>query len=140
MLRLDPMKGRWHYLDLFGGTATLICVLHCLATPILLISFPFLASERFELGLAAFLISLASVAIIGGAIQHGHRLALVPYAAGVLAFVLVWWLGPDNHLNHVVAALLASILLMVAHVINFRYCRYCPEHDAFEDALHSHPH
>ena len=116
------LKMNW---DAIGITATVACAIHCAVLPLFITSLPLFGlnivdNQTFELLmiLLAFLIGIYS--LTHGFKKHHHRffpLILLSIGFGIMILKQVfleyeiWLLIP------------AVILIVVAHVLNFRYCR-----------------
>jgi drug/metabolite transporter superfamily protein YnfA len=128
-------------LDKTGVAVSWICAVHCLMTPILLVSLPliglgFLASEQTEY----FFIGL-SVAI-GGAVllpaffrRHRKIRTLLLFAAGIFLVISADTLFEESAVGKAVAAVGGAICITTAHLINRRLCLTCP--DCSKDACNS---
>src|SRR5690606_21471486 len=121
----EKQTGRW---DRFGIFLSSVCAVHCLLTPLLVLSLPFLG-EIFEhqgvhVGLAFFVIPVASYAFVSGYKHHRHKLVLL---MGLFAAFLV---GAASLMPHSwveyhdldVVTILGSVLLLVSHILNRRAC------------------
>ncbi len=117
------MHQQWHRLDMIGGSLSVLCAVHCILTPILVSSLPFLGYAAVDSALGASLIAVASLAIVGGAAQHGRFTALIPYAAGVAVFFARNLVGEHGSTAETMMLVLASGFFLAAHLINFRLCR-----------------
>ncbi len=113
------MHSRSATLDLVGASLSVLCALHCLATPILLGAAPFLFTEGFEAVLAGILFSVAAVALGLGAARHRRFEALGLFALGVLLFVGAP--GAEGSALEIATAVTVSALLVTAHVLNLRF-------------------
>lgn len=108
---------------MLGGGLSVLCAIHCVLTPILVSSLPFLGYAAVDSALGAGLIAVASLAIVGGAVQHGRLTALFPYIGGVAVFFGRNWVGPHGSHEETAMLVLASGLFLWAHLINFQLCR-----------------
>lgn len=124
-----------HPLDRSGITVSAICLVHCLATPLLAVLVP--AFEEFHGGedlfhrVAALLIlAIGSVAFYRGYLHHRKQNLLALGASGFL--VVAIGLFQSSHIE-VVAGLnrqsifmiIGSLILITAHVLNIRACDQC---------------
>lgn len=114
-----------------------VCLVHCLLIPVVLMLFPLLAisvgDDRHFHGLMLWLV--LPVSVLGLVLGfRGHRDLRIVLAGAVamlaLTFASTW--GHDNlrTTTEAVAMVLASLLLAVVHVWNFRAVRRCVGHDA----------
>lgn len=101
-----------------------ICVLHCLALPLLLILLPSIAFLAVDENLVhrlllLVIIPISLVAVITGYQQHGKRKALYFAIAGLLLLIFSAVIGHDfGHLVEVSLTVIGSILLVIGHLKN----------------------
>jgi hypothetical protein len=119
----SPARGE-DWLERAGFAASLLCLAHCLALPLLFAALPSLTAsfnvpESFHLWVLAFAVPASGLALITGRARHG---ALFPLALGVFGLVLlaigVLWFGATHWETPV--TVVGSILLATAHVRNWR--------------------
>jgi len=95
----------------FAAVAPLVCVVHCLAAPLLLSLAPSLAENRL---VEAVLVAIASVVGIGTIIRgirlHERLQALFPLAAGISVWVAALTI-PDSPVPEVVLMVVAGVLV-----------------------------
>ncbi|QOY95291.1 MerC domain-containing protein [Massilia sp. UMI-21] len=125
------MKTLIRLADYAGMAASALCLVHCLAMPLLLAGFPLLGlgAEHHALH-DALLLGVAVpvlLALVPGYIKHRDPAALTLGLAGLAAFLLaVFVLGPRfGELAETVGAVISSVLLLAAHLCNHRYCKDC---------------
>lgn len=112
---------------LFDGLAigaSLLCLIHCLALPVLIALLPALASllpipEGFHLAALAFAVPASAIALANGYRQHG---ALLPAAIAALGLCLLGWgvLGGHDIATETGITVLGSVLLAGSHAYNWR--------------------
>jgi hypothetical protein len=119
----------WPTLDVLGTLLSLLCALHCLAMPLLLLALPFMAEHGFERGLLTAIGGVALVAIGGGVLVHRRFVALAPFLVGFAALVVAQLLGAHTS-SGLLFSLAASLLLVTAHWLNARTCRAACEPNA----------
>lgn len=116
---------RWDY----GGVgASLLCIVHCVATPLFAGVAPVLAATEHEthIGLTVVLFLIGLLAFLPGSRKHGHFLpaltALLGFAMLVAATAL-----PAGTAEFWEAALTVTggVSLITAHLMNVHYCRRC---------------
>ena len=113
------------------GFSTL-CLLHCLAVPVLVSVVPVfatfaLADERFHLALVALVVPTSVIALCLGCRLHESRRILICGFAGVFVLVVAAILG-GQHLGEIgetVLTVLGASVVALAHWFNFRACRAC---------------
>lgn len=109
--------------------ASLACMVHCLALPLLIALLPALAAvlavpESFHLWVLALAVPMALLALVQGRARHGRTGPLAAGAAGLACLVLgalAFAEGPAETAFTVVG----SVLLVGAHVTNWRLRHRC---------------
>ena len=125
------MKTLIRFADYAGMAASALCLVHCLAMPLVLAAFPLLGlgEEHHALHDALLLGVTVPVllALVPGYMKHRDPVALSLGVAGLLSFlVAVFMLGPRlGEMAETVGAVLSSVLLLSAHLRNHRYCKDC---------------
>ncbi|MEO8466047.1 MAG: MerC domain-containing protein [Gammaproteobacteria bacterium] len=124
------------YFDRVAITLSTICIVHCLAIPVVVAALPVVAltwgldDAHFHTLMLWFVVPTSVLGFAFG--YHAHRGATIvllgAIAIAVLAFVAlrahgVWTLGEETAVN-----VAASILLAVAHWRNFRAVRRAHNH------------
>ena len=124
------LKHAWtHYL---GLSASLLCLIHCLALPALVPLLPLLAPHNhwFVESIFVLLITLSTFTIYRGFREHEDSRALW---LGLTAFILlVTSLFFDHHWFQIILSVCGSALMTVAHYLNFKMCKVvepCCDHN-----------
>jgi hypothetical protein len=132
LLAHSPARGE-DWLERAGFAASMLCLAHCLALPLLFAALPSLTAsfnvpESFHLWVLAFAVPASGVALVTGRARHGslHPLVLgvvglVLLAVGVMVFGATHWETP--------VTVTGSILLATAHVRNWRLRHLAGLHD-----------
>ena len=110
-------------------SASILCVIHCLLTPVLLIFMPLvgatLAHEWFHTVIIAIVVPVAAWALWNGYRIHRHA-TMFWYAAFGFAFIGVSVaLGHDHDSIQVGFMVAAGLLLSYAHFLNLRARKHC---------------
>jgi hypothetical protein len=143
--QLASQHHHWGWLDRLGIGMSLICAVHCLLTPILLVLLPIIASsfwmdERFHLWMIILVVPLTCLSFLLGCKRHRDIPLLVLAILGVsLLFCGVCFgcntCAGGHHLPTLsdfknfphgfesVFTTLGGILLVLAHIRNYRLCR-----------------
>ena len=116
--------------DVVGCTGSVICALHCLLVPISLIFGPIgqvvvVEEEVFHRVLLWVLLPAAVVAFRIGCLEHKDKWVLVLGMTGLISLTLAFTTLHES-LGETAerwVAVLAAVLLIGAHVRNFRLCR-----------------
>ncbi len=121
--------------DRWGMALSFVCALHCVLTPLVMLSIPFfaryyLAHPLFHLFFALAIVPVGVVAFVSG-FRHHRRLtpmALGFPGLGLVAFIP--YLVHDLHFNIHEPALMVigSSLLIAGHWSNRRSCMTCQRH------------
>ncbi len=119
-------------LDRIGVYASVLCFIHCLATPIILsllaVYAHFLPSEeRTHRVLALFITLIGAVAILGGYRRHRKPIVLVLMLAGLALIFAGAFYGDrlPSHWLEVLVTLAGSCCLIAAHRKNHTFCKSC---------------
>jgi hypothetical protein len=126
------MKGLIRFADYAGMAASSLCLLHCLAMPLLLAAFPLLGLGEEHHHLHDLLLAGVTVpvllALVPGFIAHRDRRPLMLGGAGLALFLLaVLVAGPRlGQGAETTLAVASSVLLLMAHRRNHVFCRRCP--------------
>jgi len=121
--------------DKIGLCASGLCLIHCLATPILLLLMPgFQFSEGFDEHMheifAVIVVTSIMFAVYPHCRKHGHK-DIIAYAFIGVALILVSVFFQDIplDLSHILT-IIGSIFLIIAHVKNMKVrhgnCGTCP--------------
>ena len=114
---------------------SVLCALHCLLTPLIILSIPFLARyylahPMFHFILAATISPVGLVAF-GAGIRHHHnwKVLLMGIPGLILVSVTPYLVHIQNWpLNEQVLMVIGSVLLVWAHLLNRRSCQSCGMH------------
>lgn len=115
--------------DRWGLLASVLCVVHCIATPILALTLPAIAAaEGVTHGLLAVAIVLfALLAFVPGLRTHGKRRVVVLGAIGV-ALIWVALLLPEEWVDDAWRdglTVAGGLAMVAAHIFNIILCRRC---------------
>lgn len=121
------------YWDKLGMAGSGLCLIHCLAIPVVAGALPslgiaFLADESVHEILAFFLIALAGLAFIPGYRRHRNRHVVMLMAAGLGLILFATWGNAwiDLHgVGETVLSIAGSLLLIWAHYRNHSFCQTC---------------
>jgi MerC mercury resistance protein len=115
--------------DNIGIISSVLCLIHCLALPLLITLLPmanqFIAEEIHHLDYAFWVFSL--IAVYYSSRQTNRRdIRYAFYIAGLLftAGILLEDVLPGGH----TWAYMGSFCLIVTHSVNIRHCKHCAEH------------
>ncbi len=116
--------------DALGTIGSALCIMHCLASPIVLVTGALLPSvllpdEQFHQAMLWFVVPTSAVAVALGCRRHKDRPTLLLGVAGVLGLLLAGTApyAMLGELGEKVVTLLAAALLISGHARNFRLCR-----------------
>ena len=109
---------------------SVICVLHCFATPILLAFAPSLlalpvADEKFHAVLIFLILPASLVALTLGCRRHGDMSVVYWGCGGLVVLLGTLVLGHDllGDAGEKIMTVFGSGLVVVGHTLNFRACR-----------------
>ena len=118
--------------SLFDGLAiglSLLCALHCLVLPVLLVLLPGLVSlglenEAFHRWMLGVVIPVSVYALTKGCREHNRYPLLILGGVGLVFLVLAILLEERTGvIGEQAFTLIGVALLAVGHLLNFRFCR-----------------
>lgn len=121
------------YWDKLGIAGSGLCLVHCLALPVVVGMLPslgiaFLADEMVHEILAFALIAFAALAFIPGYMRHRDNRVLSLMAAGLGLILFATWgeaLVDLHGAGETIVSVAGSILLISAHLLNHSFCQAC---------------
>lgn len=126
----NPLARLHRHADLAGVTASTICLIHCLLTPIVISVFPDIlpylpgdASVHRLLAIGVLLFGL--IGFLPGFLVHRRKPLLALIAAGIMLVLIVAWNGSLNHILELALSVTGSLMLVTAHLLNRSFCRQC---------------
>lgn len=116
-------------LDRFGIGASVLCILHCLATPILVVFLPIIGAVERETHatLALAILAIGLLAFWPGYLQH-HRWRIVGSALVGFCLISLGVTTPEEMLSEAAetfATIAGGVMLVTAHLRNAHFCRRC---------------
>ena len=109
---------------------SLVCVVHCLLTPIAIIMLPalgttFLEDERFHFAILFLVLPTSLIGLGLGCRKHGHFDILIIGLIGLLVLCLVLVVGEETigELGERLTTIAGTGIIAFAHVRNFLACR-----------------
>jgi hypothetical protein len=118
--------------DRTGIWLSSLCMVHCLATPVLLSFSSVLAhllpgEESIHRSLATLVAAMGAIALIRGFRVHGRRRTLACMAVGLGFIFCGAWFGDrlPSHVCEMLVTMTGSLLMIAAHRMNHTFCRDC---------------
>lgn len=127
------MKSLIKYGDAAGMLASSLCLLHCLAMPLVILAFPMLGlahvHDAFHDALVAAVTLPVLLALLPGYLRHRDRTTLVVGGAGLALFLLaVFVVSPlFGEIAEAAFAVVSGVMLLYAHLRNRRHCGRCAQ-------------
>ncbi|UZR98373.1 MerC domain-containing protein [Chondrinema litorale] len=112
------------HLDFVGFSASVLCIVHCLALPFLvnlapLIGLSFINNPWVEMAIILVSFCVASFALVQGyRKQHQKSLALIVVTIGFI--FIAFGQFQDVEWNEILLTSCGSVLIATAHIINWR--------------------
>lgn len=125
------MKRLIRFGDYAGMMASALCLVHCLATPLLVALFPMLGlaheHDTFHNTLLAAISLPVLLSLLPGYLRHRDRAVLVLGMLGLSSFLSsIFILSPVyGEQAETVGAVFSGVLLLCAHIRNRRFCTRC---------------
>jgi hypothetical protein len=120
-------------LDRFAILTAGLCMLHCLAMPLLLVLIPVLASttmaeNSFHRTMLLFVLPASSIALLIGCRRHKDLRVLALGLSGLAQIVAAAYFGHDwlGETGEKAITVVGSALLAAGHLRNYRLCRCAP--------------
>ena len=109
---------------------SLLCVVHCLVTPIAIVMFPalgatFLEGETFHYVLLFLVVPISLFSLGLGCRKHGHRDILLLGMFGVFLLCLIILVGEETlgELGEKLSTVAGAVFVASAHFRNFKACQ-----------------
>ena len=121
--------------DSLAISLSMLCTIHCLLLPVILVWLPtqavlLLEDESFHLGMLALVIPCSLLSLALGCHKHRNFRLFALGALGVVALILAItpWAEIIVAEGETVFTVVGAGLIAIAHLINFRLCR---QHDCY---------
>lgn len=120
-------KRSWDWLGIGAST---LCVLHCLATPLVVVALPVLEvyERQTHATFALAILGLGLLAFWPGFLNH-RRMGIVVLALLGFGLISLGVTAPEGTLTEPMekaATVAGGATLVFAHLRNVFFCRYCP--------------
>lgn len=107
-----------------------LCIIHCLAAPLLVVLLPSLTviqfeDEIFHLGLLLAVVPISLISLGLGCKQHKRIGVLALGAIGIVVLVSALFVEslPNGETLEKVLTVAGALIVAFSHFLNFRYCR-----------------
>lgn len=120
-------------LDKLAMLLSSLCIIHCLLTPILLITLPTFVSvsifndEIFHHVLLFFVLPIGAFALFFGYVYHKNKRVVLAGAFGLVLLstpLIIEWMGLGHEVlgeyGEVLISVMASFIIVGAHIANYR--------------------
>jgi len=118
------------YYDKFAIGLSLLCTLHCLALPLLILLLPtvstvFLSDEGFHFYMVMMVLPISSFALWVGYKQHGSSKILLQGILGLIILSITVFFGHEKlgEITEKLLTLLGSGFICYAHYLNYKNCQ-----------------
>lgn len=125
------MKTTQAFTDKFSIGLSMLCAIHCLVLPLLLVALPSLGAlqlqnESFHSWMLFAVIPTSIYALSMGCKKHQHYRLLFLGIAGLIFMILAVFLDHEitGESGEKILTLLGATLLVIAHWNNFQQCRH----------------
>ena len=109
---------------------SLLCVVHCLVTPIAIVMFPalgatFLEGETFHYVLLFLVVPISLFSLGLGCRKHGHRDILLIGIFGLFLLSLILLVGEETlgEIGEKLSTVFGAVIVASAHFRNFKACQ-----------------
>lgn len=124
-------RNRW---DQLGVALSIVCLLHCLALPVLLAAFSvsgalFFHDDSTHQFFAFFLTIPALFSALPGFRLHRRISPIILISIGVFGvFLAAFWVGElIGESSETLLTIFSSMSLIMGHILNKSFCRVCPK-------------
>lgn len=109
--------------DYIGITGSVLCLIHCLITPVLVLTSTLLNHDTLRVGFLSldYLFIGINIVAVWSASRHTSQLIRLALWSFLVLFALGLWLEDIPGFDYVAYA--ASLGLVITHLANIRYCR-----------------
>lgn len=128
--KTNQMNSLSSYTDHVSIGLSALCVLHCLATPLLLVLLPSLSalhldSEAFHSGLLLGVIPISLFSLMMGCKRHKFYRVLLLGGCGLLFMVAALFMEgfQNGELLEKILTIVGAGILALGHYLNFRLCQ-----------------
>lgn len=113
-----------HKADYFGITGSVLCLIHCLVTPVLVMTSTLLSHESLRVGFLSldYVFIAINIVAVWSAARHTSR-AIARSLWGFLGLFTLGLLLEPTHDAFAYLAYAASLGLVGTHIANIRHCR-----------------
>jgi hypothetical protein len=118
---------RQTWLDGAAASVSLLCLVHCLALPLLIAALPALSQvlavpEGFHRGVALLALPASAVALLSGFRRHrsGRAMVLAAVGLGAIGWAAFW---AESASAELLGTVFGSVLVSAAHVVNWVLAR-----------------
>jgi MerC mercury resistance protein len=122
------------FLDYAGTSVSWLCMVHCLAMPLLVSFLPifglsFLADEITELAIIGCSVCLAIISFLPSYFKQHRKLnPMLLFVGGISMILLSRLVFEENLAGKVIFLLLGAGGITSAHLLNHSYCKSCEAH------------
>jgi chromate transport protein ChrA len=121
--------------DTVGIILSILCIIHCVALPIIILLLPaiataFIPDECWVHNILFFLIiTVAVLAFVPGYRFHRRTKPLCWLACGVSILFFATFFAHDlGHHFEPILAIVGSLCIITAHYLNHKSCKHCEKH------------
>ena len=120
---------KWEQFDIAGIALSFICGIHCLVVPLSLALLPSFGwsiheNESFETTMVLLIITLATLVLVRGYLNHGKWQVILFLGFGAMVFLFI---RPAlGNSMHIYASVFGGTVFIIGHLYNWNWCRTCP--------------
>lgn len=126
---LNTMKKLLGAGDAAAISLSLLCAIHCLVLPLILVLVPTLASsltdENFHRWMVIAVVPVSLFSLVMGWKRHKRYFAIMAGSAGLLLLIFTGYFSANilNEIWEENLTLLAALIIAVGHFFNFQFCQ-----------------
>ncbi|HUH73489.1 MAG TPA: MerC domain-containing protein [Chitinophagales bacterium] len=125
----QPAKIHTHNIGKISTALTILCSIHCIATPVLALFLPFFnthQSDWIELAMIIFIIVLGGTSVYHGFKSHHHKpLPSILFVSGLAILIIGFLLHGDEFQRiHTILTVVGSSLSAVGQIYNLKLSHF----------------
>jgi uncharacterized membrane protein HdeD (DUF308 family) len=125
----QPAKIHSHNIGKISTALTILCSIHCIATPVLALFIPFMGthqSDWIELAMIVFIILLGGTSVYHGYKSHHHKpLPSILFVSGLVLMIIGFSLHADEFQNiHTTLTVVGSSLSAAGQIYNLKLSHF----------------
>ena len=119
-----------HINSKFIYIASFVCIIHCIATPLIIFFLPFLGGvlENHWVELSVYFVSIifGIILIYKGFCLHNNRYLILLYSMGAALWLVHLILEHEDINGAKVSLIIGTCIILISYYVNYRLLKRCP--------------